>query len=504
MSDRAIRIPRHCAWFWWVALSITTGCIVGPNFERPPGPAVTSYDAAPISLPTPGGPDPAQRFADGAAIARQWWELFRSPDLNEVLALAIEASPTLASARATLAQAEEVVVAARGAYYPQIDLATTSNYQYNRSLNGESPASNSVAASGRNNLVTSMFNIGPLVTYTPDLFGQTRRLVEEDVALAENQRYQLAAAYLTLTANSVTQAVTIASTVAQIEAVNNIIAADEHNLDLVRIAFAAGSVARTDVLSAESQLANDRTLLPPLHQQLSVAQHALAVLVGKTPAEWTPPLFDLEGLTLPGELPVTVPSQLVHDRPDILSAEAQLHAASAAIGVATAQLYPSVTLSPSWTLQTATVEGRFAGPDIAASIAGSILAPIFHGGTLEAQERAAVDAYEADLGFYRQTLLQAFGQVADVLRGLQHDTELLGAESTAATASKASLELSQAAYAAGRGSLVQVLDAQRLYAQALQGYAHAKGQRYLDSVLLFEALGGDSRAWIEANAGAQP
>ena len=504
MNDQAVRIVSHCVWFFLIALSFTAGCVVGPNFERPVGPAVTSYDAAPVSLPALGGPDPVQRFIDGGAIARQWWELFRSPALNEVLALAIKASPTLASARATLAQAEEVVVATRGAYYPQIDLAATSDYQYNRSLNRNSLVSSSAAASAKNSLVTSMFNIGPLLTYTPDLFGQNRRLVEEDVALTENQNYQLAAAYLTLTADSVTQAVTIASTVAQIEAVNEIIAADEHNLDLVRIAFAAGSVARTDVLSAESQLANDRTLLPPLRQQLSVAQHALAVLVGKTPAEWSPPAFDLEALTLPGELPVAVPSQLVHERPDILSAEAQLHAASAAIGVATAQLYPTLTLSPSWTLQTATIEGRFAGPDIAAEMAGSIAAPIFHGGTLKALQRAAVDAYEGELNVYRQTVLQAFGQVADVLRALQHDTELLGAESTAATASKASLDLSQAAYAAGRGSLVQVLDAQRLYAQALQGYAHAKGQRYLDSVLLFEAMGGDSKAWIESNAGSQP
>jgi NodT family efflux transporter outer membrane factor (OMF) lipoprotein len=503
MSDQAVRIVSHCVWFFLIALSFTAGCVVGPNFERPVGPAVTSYDAAPVSLPALGGPDPVQRFIDDGAIARQWWELFRSPALNEVLVLAIKGSPTLASARATLAQAEEVVVAARGAYYPQVDLAATGNYQYNRSLNRESPVSNSVAASGKNSLVTSMFDIGPLITYTPDLFGLNRRLVEEDVALAENQRYQLAAAYLTLTADSVTQAVTISSTVAQIDAVNDIIAVDEHNLDLVRIAFAAGSVARTDVLSAESQLANDRTLLPPLGQQLSVAQHALSVLVGKTPAEWSPPPFDLEMLTLPGELPVTVPSQLVHERPDILSAEAQLHAVSAAIGVATAQLYPSVTLSPSWTLQTATIEGRFAGPDIAAEMAGAIAAPIFHGGTLKALQRAAVDAYEGELNVYRQTVLQAFGQVADVLRALQHDTELLGAESTAATASKASLDLSQAAYAAGRGSLVQVLDAQRLYAQALQGYAHAKGQRYLDSVLLFEAMGGDSKAWIESNAGSQ-
>src|SRR5207245_1051675 len=245
----------------------------------------------------------------------------------------------------------------------------------------------------------------------------------------------------------------------------------------VRIAFTAGSVARTDVLSAESQLAGDRTLLPPLLQQLSVARHALSVLVGKTPAEWSPPDFELETLTLPDELPVTVPSELVRRRPDILAGEAQLHAAGAAIGVATAQLYPSVTISPSWVLQA--IGGPVAAPSILGSIAGDIVAPIFHGGALKAQQRAAVDAYESELGVYRQTLLVAFGQVADILRALQHDAELLGSETAAVTASKASLALAQDAYAAGRGSLVQVLDAQRLYAQALLGYARAKGQRYL-------------------------
>jgi len=346
-----------------------------------------------------------------------------------------------------------------------------------------------------------MFTIGPALTYTPDLFGHTRRLVEQQSAQAENQARQLAAAYLTLTADTVTRAVTIASTSAQIKAVNDVIAADEHNLELVRIAFTAGSVARTDVLSAESQLAGDRTLLPPLLQQLSVARHALSVLVGKTPAEWSPPDFELETLTLPDELPVTVPSELVRRRPDILAAEAQLHAASAAIGVATAQLYPSVTISPSWVLQA--VGGPVAAPSIL-SIAGDIVAPIFHGGALKAQQRAARDAYESELGVYHQTLLVAFGQVADILRALQHDAELLGSETAAVTASKASLELAQDAYAAGRGSLVQVLDAQRLYAQALVGYARAKGQRYLDTVLLFEAMGGDSRAWVEARDRARP
>ena len=475
------------------------GCAVGPDFARPAAPPVTGYETEPVALPAPGDPDPAQRFA-GDTIARRWWELFHSPALDQVLALAVADSPTLVSARATLAQAEQVVLVARAAYYPQVDLTAAGSWQNVRSLSGSS--SRTVIGNGPSSLTTSMFTIGPALTYTPDLFGQSRRFVEQQTALAENQAHQLAAAYLSLTASTVTQALTIASTEAQIKAVNDIIAADEHNLELVRISFQAGSVARTDVLSAESQLAGDRTLLPPLLQQLSVARHALAVLVGKSPGEWSPPDFELETLTLPGDLPVTVPSELVRRRPDILAAEAQLHAASAAIGVATAQLYPSVTISPSVVLQA--VGGPVAAPSVIGSIAGTILAPLYHGGALKAQQRAAIDAYENELGVYRQTLLLAFGQVADVLRALQHDAELLGAETAAVTASKASLELAQDAYAAGRGSLVQVLDAQRLYAQALLGYAHAKGQRYLDTVLLFEAMGGDSQAWIEARAGNEP
>jgi NodT family efflux transporter outer membrane factor (OMF) lipoprotein len=475
---------------------LTGGCAVGPDFARPAPPPVTGYETEPIALPAPGDPDPAQRFA-GDAIARRWWELFQSTALDELLALAVADSPTLVSARATLAQAEQVVIVARAAYYPQVDLTASGSWQNARSLTGGS--SHTIIGNGPNTLTTSIFNIGPALTYTPDLFGQNRRFVEQQTALAENQAHQLAATYLTLTASAATQALTIASTEAQIKAVNDIIAADEHNLELVRIAFTAGSVARTDVLSAESQLAGDRTLLPPLLQQLSVARHALSVLVGKTPAEWSPPDFELETLTLPGDLPVTLPSELVRLRPDILAAEAQLHAASAAIGVATAQLYPSVTISPSVVLQA--VGGPVSTPSIIGSIAGTIVAPLYHGGALKAQQRAAIDAYDNELAVYRQTLLLAFGQVADILRALQHDAELLGAETAAVTASRASLELAQDAYAAGRGSLVQVLDAQRLYAQALLGYAHAKGQRYLDTVLLFEAMGGDSQAWVEALAG---
>jgi NodT family efflux transporter outer membrane factor (OMF) lipoprotein len=348
-----------------------------------------------------------------------------------------------------------------------------------------------------------MFSFGPLLTYSPDLFGRSQRFVEQQAALAETQRYQLAAAYLALTAGAVTQAITIASALAQLKAIEDIVAIDEHNLELVRLEFEAGSVARTDLLSAESQLATDRTLLPPLQQQLSAARHALSVLVGRTPAQWSSPDFELDALTLPVELPVTLPSDLVHERPDILAAEAQLHAASAAIGLATAQLYPTITLSASWTLQTATAGALFDTSTFLSNVIAGLATPLFHGGALEAQRRAAIDAFAAQLGDYRQTVLLAFGQVADMLRALEHDADLLSAEGAALTTSAASLKLAQDAYAAGRGTLLQVLDAERLYGQALLGYAKAKGQRYLDTVLLFEALGGAAREWLEA-AGGQP
>lgn len=440
--------------------------------------------------------DAEQRLVLGAALIRQWWELFQSPALNDTVAAALAGSPTLASAWAALAQAQEVVVEARAAYYPQADLGTNASHTYSRPGPGGGPRSTS-SGGGSSSTTLNMFSIGPLLTYGPDLFGHNRRFVEQQTALAENQRYQLAAAYLSLTAGAVTQAIEIASVVAQIRAAEAVIAADKHNLELVNIEFEAGAVARTDVLTAQSQLAGDETLLPPLQQQLSVARHALSVLVGQTPAQWSPPEFLLETLTLPTELPVTVPSDLIHERPDILAAEAQVQAASAAIGVATAQLYPTITLSASWTLQTASSGALFDTSSFVSSVMAGITTPLFHGGALRAQRRAAIDAFEVQLGTYRQTVLQAFGQVADTLRALEHDADLLRAEERAVTTSQASLSLAQDAYAAGRGSLLQILDSQRLYSQALLGYAKAKGQRYLDTVQLFEAMGGAWQGWLQ-------
>jgi NodT family efflux transporter outer membrane factor (OMF) lipoprotein len=349
----------------------------------------------------------------------------------------------------------------------------------------------------------NIFSLGPTVSYAPDVFGGTRRQVEQAAALAESQDRQLAAAYLTLTGNVASQAIGVAGTRLEIAAVEEIIADDEKNLDLVRAKLDAGKAARTDVLTAEAQLMNDRVLLPPLLQQLSVARDALSVLLGRFPAEWSPPDFDLARLTLPGELPVTLPSDLVHQRPDILEAEANLHAASAAIGVATAQMYPSIVLSASAGLEAVMTSGLSEGVKEMWSLASAVSTPIFEGGALVAQRRGAVDAYRGSLAVYRQTVLEAFGQVADTLQALAHDAELVVAARRALDVADASLALQRESYEAGKSNVLLLLDSQRLDQQARLAYARAETERYEDTSQLFVAMGG--RWWLApADCESQP
>jgi NodT family efflux transporter outer membrane factor (OMF) lipoprotein len=453
------------------------GCAVGPDFTPPAPPATRAYTPTPVDLPAAGAADVQQTLGANTAVVAQWWTLFQSPALNDTLDLAIADSPTLDAARAALAQAQETVTAAAGGLYPQVDLGAA--------------ASRSRVATGKSSGVANLFSIGPLVSYNPDLFGATRRFVEQQSALADFQQFQLAAAYLALTGDVVTEAINIAGAREQLAAADAIIQADRQNLELVRLSVESGKGAPPDLLAAESQLAADQALVPPLRQLLATSRDALATLVGKAPSEWQMPEFDFTKLQLPADLPLVVPSELVHARPDILAAEAQLHAASAAIGVATANLYPSISLSASWTQQSATLGALFEEPNGLWTVASSLTAPLFHGGTLEAEKRAAVDAFTAQLATYRQTVLTSFQQVADVLQALKHDAELVQAQRRALDSASSSLRLAQESYSAGSGSFLQVLDAQRLYQQARLGYAKAKGQRYLDTAELFAAMGGD-------------
>ena len=464
------------------------GCTVGPDFSRPETTGDQAFQSKGVpELSIPGSPEVEQYVAVGKRISGDWWQLLQSPALDDVLKQAIAGNPGLVAAQASLDQAREAVTQASGALFPQVDFSANASRQrlnFNSSgLTGFPPA------------VFNLYTLGPSVSYALDLWGGIKRTIEQEQALAQFTDYQLDATYLTLTGNAVAQAIQIAASRAQIKAVETIIADDESNLRLVRIERRVGTVADPDVLLAASQLANDRAQLPPLRQQLSVAQHALAILVGQAPAEWSPPDFDLDQLTLPQELPVSLPSQLVHQRPDILAAEAELHAASAAIGVATAQLYPNITLSASITQDALKPNKLFNSLSNAWDVGAGLTAPIFHGGELEAQRRGAEAAYRGTLANYRQTILQSFGQVADLLQALAHGAEQLDDQRQAVEAAQENLRLTRIAFQAGNVGTLQIVDAERQYAQALTGYVSAKAQRYQSTAQLFVAMGGGWQKW---------
>ena len=452
---------------------------------QPASPANPGTPAAAASPPTAGGAGGAespaiasQRIALGREIPDQWWNLFHSQRLDETLRQAIAASYSLAAARATLAQAQEAILEARAALFPQADLGAS--------------ARRGTGAGGARG-VSNLFSLGPTASYSIDAFGGTRRRVEQETALAAAQRYQLAAAYLTLTGNTVTEAITIASTRFQIATVEDLIKNDQKNLDLVQREFDAGKVARSEVLTAAAQLESDRIQLPTLNQQLSVARHALSVLAGRPPGQGSPPDFDIDELALPDDLPLSLPSELVRRRPDILAAEAELHADSAAIGVATAQLYPSITLSASLAQDALTLAGLFQAAGRTWSVGGSLDAPLYHGGALNAQRRAAIDAYQAQLATYQQTVLLAFGQVADTLSALQHDAESVAVSQRARDIAARSLALQRSSYAAGKTSALQLISAENTYSETRLSYVRAVGQRLADTAQLFIAAGGDWR-----------
>lgn len=461
-------------------------CAVGPDFRRPEALAPPSYAGesnTTVMAPGAGGAEQRVRLAE--EISASWWELFDSATLNEIVARALAGNPSLTAARARLAQAQESVAAARGGFFPQLDAAGSAQ-------RARSPGLRAGAASSTSNL----YSVGPSVSYLIDVFGGVRRSVEQQAALAEFQHYELAAAWLSVTGNAVTQYLEIASLRAQIEATEEVIADDEQNLELVQRRFQAGKAARADVLVAATQLASDRVQLPPLRQRIAAARHAVSVLAGEAPSLWSPPDFDLAGFELPRELPLSLPSELARQRPDILAAEAQLHAASAAIGVATARLYPSVTLSGSLAQQALDLGMLSSGTGTAWAVAAMLAAPLFHGGTLRAERRAAIDAYEAALATHRQTVLQAFQQVADALRGLEYDAEAVAASQDLLEISRESLALQRISYEAGKSDLLQLLSSERAYQQARTGLAQARGQRLQDTVLLFVALGG---GWWQAS-----
>jgi len=468
--------------------ALLAGCAVGPDFKHPDAKAPNGYTAEKVDLAAAAGTETKQNLAVGQRISGQWWEVFHSKQLDTVLSEALANNQDLAAARATLAQAQSAVDAAGGALWPHVQMAAGVSRQQ---TNGSSSGFDSLHQD------FSLYTVGPNVSYTLDLFGLDRRQIEEQQAVAEFREYSVDAAYLTLCGNVVNQAITIASVRAQIAIYDEILADDQRNLNNVSELLSLGEATRTDVEQARTQLDTDRASLPTLQQQLAAAKHALAALVGQAPANWVAPDFDLSEFTLPGELPVSVPSDLIHQRPDILSAEANLHAASAAIGVATAQMYPQLNLTGTFQQQIINPANLFSGAGSIWSIAAQLTAPIFQGGTLEAQRQGAVAAFKSQAATYQQTVLNAFQQVADTLTALENDAQLVDRQRAASESANTARSLIRETYRGGGVTILQVLDAERSYAQARLGYTRAEAQRFVDSAQLFNAMGG---AWWDWRA----
>jgi NodT family efflux transporter outer membrane factor (OMF) lipoprotein len=475
--------------------ALATACTLGPDWLRPEAPADQTYTQQ--GKAEQGNSD--QHVAMGQKITGDWWTLYRSDPMNQVLEQAIARNRSLAGAQATLVAAQEAVNQAEGGLFPQLDASSGGQRQH---ING--------AQFGQKKLppgfppYANLFRVGATVSYAVDIWGSTRRTIEQTEALADAQDFTLDAAYLTITGNAVVEMLTIASLNTQIATVQGIIADDEQNLRLVHSEVNAGVATQLDVETARSQLATDRTLLPPLRQQVNAARHALAVLVGRAPSQWMPPDLNLDQITLPADLPVSLPSDLVRQRPDILASEAQLHASTAAIGIATAALYPSITLTGALSQQAITVDTLFHGASDVWSFGANISAPIFHGGALTAQKRRAQANFESSRDSYEETVLLAFAQVADVLDALDQDTQLLAEEQQALFAAQASLDLTRLAYSLGSIGVLQVVDAQRIVEQARLGYERARAQRYLDTAQLFVAMGGGWWDWREHEGEAKP
>jgi NodT family efflux transporter outer membrane factor (OMF) lipoprotein len=459
---------------------LLAGCASGPDFHRPEPPATQAYRTEPLPQNLGGEGEPAQHLVAGADPGAQWWTRFESPALDQLVERALAANQTVAAAAAALDEAQELVTARSGASLPQLELdAGIGRQKYGAQFLGPLPKPPPF----------TYFSVGPAVHYTFDFAGGISRGVEQQRALAEYRGQQLAGAQLAISGNAVLQALQIAALRAQLDTVKELLERDRRNLALVQQAHDAGSVSQLDVISAQSQLASDTTQLPPLRESLGVAEHALAVILGAAPGDAALPELDLAHIVLPGELPISVPSELARRRPDILAAEAQLHAATAAVGIAQSNLYPHVTLTAAIGQQALRLEDLFDPASTAWGLTAGLVAPLFDGGTLRAQHRASLAALQASAANYRQTVLEALEQVANALQALDQGAEQLQAQANAQRAARETVDLTHLAYDAGEASILQVLDAERRYQQARLGYVRAQARRYLDSAQLFLALG---------------
>jgi NodT family efflux transporter outer membrane factor (OMF) lipoprotein len=484
--------------------ALLVACAVGPNFKPPAAPKDTGYlprpapdakspdaaapdvgatastPAATASAPVAGGE--AQRFVAAEDIPGQWWTLFQSPEMNALLEEALKHNPTLEAAQAALRQANENLAAQKGAYYPSF----TGTYQAQRA--DASLASFGLPGSG--NYLYTLNSASVNVAYTLDVFGGIRRQVEALQAQADYERSSLEASYLTLTANVVTAAVTEASLREQVAVTEQVARSQRAQLDITQRRVTAGGASRVDVLQQQATLQATLATLPALRTQLAQERDLLATYVGTLPSRYAGGPLQLDALRLPQDLPLSLPSRLVEQRPDVREFSALLHEATAQVGVATANMLPQFSLTGSYGAAAVKFSDMFSPSSAVWNLAGGITQPLFKGGQLLHQRRAAVAAAQQAAANYRATVLTAFQNVADSLLALQGDAEVLAAQTGAEQTAAESLRLVQAQYKAGGANYLQVLTAEQAYQNATIALVRARAQRFLDTAALFQALGG--------------
>jgi NodT family efflux transporter outer membrane factor (OMF) lipoprotein len=469
-------------------------CAVGPNFKRPAPPAAQAY--LPEALPkqtessqVAGGEE--QRFIEGMDIPAQWWTLFHCAALDKWIEQALRSNPTVQAAQASLREANENYYAQRGAFLPTVQ----GDYSVTRQQNATGTLSPTLTSG------ESLFNLHTAqvsVSYVLDVFGGARRQAESLRSLAESQRLQLEATYLTLASNVVTAAIQEASARAQLAATNDIVRSEREALQILRHQNELGSIALNDVMAQEAAVAAAETTLPPLEKQLEQARHALAVLAGRFPSEQPQPSFELTDLQLPRELPVSVPAQLVRQRPDVLSAEAQLHSANAEVGVAIANMLPQINLTGSAGGASVQFSHLLASGNTFWSGGATLTQTLFAGGSLLHQERAARAALDQAGAQYRSVVLTAFQNVADTLTALQLDAQAVAAGLRAEQAANQSLATVRHNVELGLTGYLALLSAEQTYQQAVLNLAQVQANRYSDTAALFQALGG---GWWNDKAG---
>jgi NodT family efflux transporter outer membrane factor (OMF) lipoprotein len=479
------------SWRWMTAagLSLLSACAVGPDFHRPAPPAAQDYGNAPSqgatasAAITTGGN--TQQFVAGMDIPGQWWQLFQSPKLSALVEQALKGNPNIDAAHAALRQANELYRAQRATLFPNLQggfSAQRAKYPTETLAN----PTNLPQTNPYYNLFTAQLDL----SYMPDVFGGQRRTLEASRATAEATRYELIATYVTLSSNVVTTAVQEASLRGQIAATERLLALQHQLTDTVQQQQSIGSASKADLLAQQAAEAQTAATLPPLQKQLGQTRDALTALLGRLPSEEPVETFRLEELTLPGELPVSLPSRVVQQRPDVRQAEENLHAASAEVGVALANMLPQFTISAD-TGSAALAIGSLFGPYTGFwSLGASLTQTLFDAGELLHKKHAAEAGLDQAADLYRATVILACQNVADTLRALQADGDALKASAEAARAARASFDLAREQYLNGSLSLVGLLNAEQTHQQAEIALVQAQASRYADTAALFQALGG--------------